>query len=229
MSYIVLSGISKTYCSSVKQEVLKGVDLRVKKGQMVAITGVSGSGKSTLLSILGLIDRDYSGDYYCDGINISKLSDSDISIFRNKKIGYVYQDFNLINSLNVIDNVRLSLKIGNIIKRKSDRMVKSEITDKSMNILETMGLKDHVKKYPGQLSGGQKQRVAIARTLVKNPDIILADEPTGSLDRKMGEDIMNCIEEISSNKTIIIVTHNEAIAKRCNRQLRLLDGKLIEE
>ncbi len=229
MSYIVLSGISKTYCSSVKQEVLKGVDLRVEKGQMVAITGVSGSGKSTLLSILGLIDRDYSGDYYCDGINISKLSDSDISIFRNKKIGYVYQDFNLINSLNVIDNVRLSLKIGNIIKRKSDRMVKSEITDKSMNILETMGLKDHVKKYPGQLSGGQKQRVAIARTLVKNPDIILADEPTGSLDRKMGEDIMNCIEEISSNKTIIIVTHNEAIAKRCNRQLRLLDGKLIEE
>ena len=229
MSYIVLSGISKTYCSSVKQEVLKGVDLRVEKGQMVAITGVSGSGKSTLLSILGLIDRDYSGDYYCDGINISKLSDSDISIFRNKKIGYVYQDFNLINSLNVIDNVRLSLKIGNIIKRKSDRMIKSEITDKSMNILETMGLKDHVKKYPGQLSGGQKQRVAIARTLVKNPDIILADEPTGSLDRKMGEDIMNCIEEISSNKTIIIVTHNEAIAKRCNRQLRLLDGKLIEE
>lgn len=229
MSYIVLSGISKTYCSFVKQEVLKGVDLRVEKGQMVAITGVSGSGKSTLLSILGLIDRDYSGDYYCDGINISKLSDSDISIFRNKKIGYVYQDFNLINSLNVIDNVRLSLKIGNIIKRKSDRMVKSEITDKSMNILETMGLKDHVKKYPGQLSGGQKQRVAIARTLVKNPDIILADEPTGSLDRKMGEDIMNCIEEISSNKTIIIVTHNEAIAKRCNRQLRLLDGKLIEE
>lgn len=229
MSYIVLSGISKTYCSSVKQEVLKGVDLRVEKGQMVAITGVSGSGKSTLLSILGLIDRDYSGDYYCDGINISKLSDSDISIFRNKKIGYIYQDFNLINSLNVIDNVRLSLKIGNIIKRKSDRMVKSEITDKSMNILETMGLKDHVKKYPGQLSGGQKQRVAIARTLVKNPDIILADEPTGSLDRKMGEDIMNCIEEISSNKTIIIVTHNEAIAKRCNRQLRLLDGKLIEE
>ena len=229
MSYIVLSGISNTYCSSVKQEVLKGVDLRVEKGQMVAITGVSGSGKSTLLSILGLIDRDYSGDYYCDGINISKLSDSDISIFRNKKIGYVYQDFNLINSLNVIDNVRLSLKIGNIIKRKSDRMVKSEITDKSMNILETMGLKDHVKKYPGQLSGGQKQRVAIARTLVKNPDIILADEPTGSLDRKMGEDIMNCIEEISSNKTIIIVTHNEAIAKRCNRQLRLLDGKLIEE
>ena len=229
MSYIVLSGISKTYCSSVKQEVLKGVDLRVEKGQMVAITGVSGSGKSTLLSILGLIDRDYSGDYYCDGINISKLSDSDISIFRNKKIGYIYQEFNLINSLNVIDNVRLSLKIGNIIKRKSDRMVKSEITDKSMNILETMGLKDHVKKYPGQLSGGQKQRVAIARTLVKNPDIILADEPTGSLDRKMGEDIMNCIEEISSNKTIIIVTHNEAIAKRCNRQLRLLDGKLIEE
>ena len=229
MSYIVLSGISKTYCSSVKQEVLKGVDLRVEKGQMVAITGVSGSGKSTLLSILGLIDRDYSGDYYCDGINISKLSDSDISIFRNKKIGYIYQDFNLINSLNVIDNVRLSLKIGNIIKRKSDRMVKSEITDKSMNILETMGLKDHVKKYPCQLSGGQKQRVAIARTLVKNPDIILADEPTGSLDRKMGEDIMNCIEEISSNKTTIIVTHNEAIAKRCNRQLRLLDGKLIEE
>ena len=227
MKKIHLKNISKKFGSVSEQKVLDNLDLEIEKGDLLAITGVSGSGKSTLLYILGLLDCDYEGEYFIDDKSMQSLSDKELSEYRSKTVGFIYQDFNLIKELSALDNVAMSLKINNLVLDRRSRLSRKEIYERSKNTLEKLGLKEHMKKRPGQLSGGQQQRVAIARSIVKKPDMILADEPTGALDRKTSEDIMNCLMALNNEgMTIIIVTHDSEIAKKCRRNVKLVDGVL---
>lgn len=228
MEKILLKNISKTFDLATEQKVLDNLNLEIASGEMLAITGVSGSGKSTLLYILGLLDHDFEGDYYIDDKSIQSLTDKELSLYRSKSVGFVYQDFNLIKELSAIENVAMSLKINNLVLDRRSRLSRKEIYEKSTETLEKLGLKDHMKKHPGQLSGGQQQRVAIARSIVKKPDMILADEPTGALDRKTSADIMNCLLGLNDEgMTIIIVTHDNEIAGNCRRKVKLVDGVLV--
>jgi len=230
MKKIHLKNISKKFGSVSEQKVLDNLDLEIEKGDLLAITGVSGSGKSTLLYILGLLDSDYDGEYYIDDKSMQSLSDKELSEYRSKTVGFIYQDFNLIKELSALDNVAMSLKINNLVLDRRSRLSRKEIYERSKDTLEKLGLKEHMKKRPGQLSGGQQQRVAIARSIVKKPDMILADEPTGALDRKTSEEIMHCIQELNDEgMTIIIVTHDGEIAKKCRRKVMLVDGVLCND
>ena len=228
MEIIKLKKICKKYGSDDNvQTVLKDVDLVIKKGTMTSIMGPSGSGKSSLLNIIGLLDSDFDGEYFLDDFEVSKLAENQLAELRNKKIGFVFQDFNLIKELSALDNVKMSLLLSNI-HNKHDKTSKKEIEDRSVAVLKQVGLEKHMKKKPGQLSGGQKQRVAIARALVGNPDMILADEPTGALDSATGVEIMNCLKDLNeSGKTIIIVTHDINIANQCENNIVILDGKIM--
>ena len=228
MEIIKLKKICKKYGSDDNvQTVLKDVDLVIKKGTMTSIMGPSGSGKSSLLNIIGLLDSDFDGEYFLDDFEVSKLAENQLAELRNKKIGFVFQDFNLIKELSALDNVKMSLLLSNI-HNKHDKTSKKEIEDRSVAVLKQVGLENHMKKKPGQLSGGQKQRVAIARALVGNPDMILADEPTGALDSATGVEIMNCLKDLNeSGKTIIIVTHDINIANQCENNIVILDGKIM--
>ena len=228
MEIIKLKKICKKYGSDDNvQTVLKDVDLVIKKGTMTSIMGPSGSGKSSLLNIIGLLDSDFDGEYFLDDFEVSKLAENQLAELRNKKIGFVFQDFNLIKELSALDNVKMSLLLSNI-HNKHDKIGKKEIEDRSVAVLKKVGLEKHMKKKPGQLSGGQKQRVAIARALVGNPDMILADEPTGALDSSTGVEIMNCLKDLNeSGKTIIIVTHDINIANQCENNIVILDGKIM--
>lgn len=200
---------------------LKSVTLNINKGEFVALMGPSGSGKSTLMNLLGCLDTPTKGEYVLNGINVSEMSESELATVRNKEIGFVFQTFNLLPRSTAQDNVALPLIYAGV--KKKDRDVRS------IQALENVGLGNRVHHKPNELSGGQRQRVAVARALINNPSIILADEPTGNLDSKTSSEIMGLIEEIhAKGNTIIIVTHEEDIAQHAHRIVRMRDG-LIEE
>jgi putative ABC transport system ATP-binding protein len=205
-----------------KLHVLKGIDLSVNQGEMVAIMGSSGSGKSTLLNIIGMLDEADEGTYMLDQVLIKNLTEKKAAIYRNKFLGFIFQSFNLINYKNALENVALPLYYQGL-KRK-------ERQEKARFHLEKVGLLDWETHLPSELSGGQKQRVAIARALASDPKLILADEPTGALDTTTSYDIMAFLQQLNNEgKTILIVTHEEDIAAMCKRIVRLRDGVIMED
>ncbi|MBQ8771383.1 MAG: ABC transporter ATP-binding protein [Bacteroides sp.] len=220
---IKLTGINKIYrTEEIETQALENVNLEVQKGEFLSIMGPSGCGKSTLLNIMGLLDSPTSGTIEINGTSTENMNDKELAAFRNKTLGFVFQSFHLINSLNVIDNVELPL-----LYRK---MSSSERTALAKAVLERVGLSHRMKHMPTQLSGGQCQRVAIARAIVGNPDIILADEPTGNLDSKMGAEVMELLHKLNKEdgRTIVMVTHNEAQARQTARTVRFFDGRQVE-
>ena len=220
---IKLTGINKIYrTEEIETQALENVNLEVQKGEFLSIMGPSGCGKSTLLNIMGLLDSPTSGTIEINGTHTESMNDKELAAFRNKTLGFVFQSFHLINSLNVIDNVELPL-----LYRK---MSSSERTALAKAVLERVGLSHRMKHMPTQLSGGQCQRVAIARAIVGNPEIILADEPTGNLDSKMGAEVMELLHKLNKEdgRTIVMVTHNETQAKQTNRIVHLFDGRQVK-
>ncbi len=219
---IKLEKIEKEYESfGIRTKVLKGIDLIVKKGEFVSIMGVSGSGKTTLMNILGCLDVPTSGKYYLEGMDISDLDDDRLSEIRNKYIGFVFQQFYLINYLTVLENVL----VPTIYSKKNIKDPKT----KAKKLLKKVGLEEKLSFKPNQLSGGQQQRVAIARALINDPDLILADEPTGALDSKTASEIMEIFKNLNrEGKTIIVVTHDPKVADIANRIIRIEDGKIID-
>lgn len=223
MSIIKLEGINKIYrTDEIETLALENVNIAIKKGEFVSVMGPSGCGKSTLLNIVGLLDTPTSGTVSIDGTALGKMSDSKLAAFRNAKLGFVFQSFHLINSLNVIDNVELPL-----IYRS---MSASERSKRVREVLDRVGLSHRMRHMPSQLSGGQCQRVAIARAIVGNPEIILADEPTGNLDSKMGAEVMELLHSLNKDdgRTIMMVTHNEEQAKLTDRIIRFFDGRQVQ-
>ncbi|MGL5150682.1 MAG: ABC transporter ATP-binding protein [Clostridium sp.] len=220
MSLIKLENINKIYDGEIKFEALKNINIIIDEGELVAIVGPSGSGKSTLLSIIGCIDTQTSGKYYLNGIEISQMNPKNLAKIRNEEIGFIFQNFNLLNNYNLIDNVTLPLDYSNSkIKDKFKKAVMS---------LSAVGLEKHKLKTPKDLSGGEKQRVAIARALINNPKIILADEPTGALDQENGHKIMNILTNLNKEGiTVIIITHDMNIASMCNKIINIEDGSII--
>ncbi|CAN1511123.1 SalX ABC-type antimicrobial peptide transport system, ATPase component [Flavobacteriaceae bacterium] len=199
--------------------VLKGIDLEINKGEYVALMGPSGSGKSTLMNLLGCLDTPTSGSYILNGKDVSKMHDDELAEIRNKEIGFVFQTFNLLPRTTALDNVALPMVYAGF--SKSERKVRAE------EVLKQVGLADRMDHQPNQLSGGQRQRVAVARALVNNPSIILADEPTGNLDSKTSEEIMKLFGDIHKlGNTVIVVTHEEEVAAYAHRIIRLRDGMI---
>lgn len=203
-------------------EILHGINFEVNDGDFVSVVGQSGSGKSTLMNIIGLLDRQTSGYYELNGVDISTLKDSDLSAYRSKKIGFVFQNFNLIPRSNALKNVELPMTYAGLGKK--------ERAERAERLLEIVEMKDRMDHLPNELSGGQKQRVAIARSMANNPDIILADEPTGALDSKTGRNVMDLFHKLNKEdkRTIIIITHNMELAKEAGRIYKMTDG-LLEE
>ena len=218
---IKVEKINKTYVNGgTELRVLKDVSFEVEQGDFLAIMGSSGSGKSTMMNILGCLDSEYEGQYLLEGIDISKMSQDKLSEIRNKKIGFIFQSFNLLPKLNAVENVELPLIYSGV--KKSERF------ERAMKLLELVGLKDRADHKPNELSGGQRQRVAIARALVNEPAIILADEPTGNLDSKSEEEIMKILKSLNEmGKTIIVVTHEPSIGESTNRKIIFKDGEII--
>lgn len=220
---ISLTGINKLYrTKEIETLALENVNLSINEGTFVSIMGPSGCGKSTLLNIIGLLDRPTSGTVTIDNTDASAMNDRAISRFRNNELGFVFQSFHLINSLNVIDNVEIPLLYRSMSAKRRREL--------AMNVLERVGLAHRISHYPSQLSGGQCQRVAIARAIVGNPKIILADEPTGNLDSKMGAEIMDILHSLNTDdhRTIVMVTHNESQAKLTDRIIRFFDGRQVQ-
>ena len=220
---IKLNGINKVYrTKEIETQALENVNLEVKKGEFLSIMGPSGCGKSTLLNIIGLLDNPSSGTIEINEIPTEKMKDKQLAAFRNLNLGFVFQSFHLINSLNVLDNVELPLLYRNV--SSSERRKAAEA------VLDKVGLKHRMRHFPTQLSGGQCQRVAIARAIVGNPEIILADEPTGNLDSKMGVEVMDILHRLNKEdgRTIIMVTHNEMQALQTSRIIRFFDGRQIQ-
>ncbi len=220
---IKLTGINKIYrTDEIETQALENVNLEVQKGEFLSIMGPSGCGKSTLLNVMGLLDSPTSGTIEINGVRTEGLGDKELAAFRNKTLGFVFQSFHLINSLNVMDNVELPLLYRNMSGKERERLVKE--------VLERVGLSHRMRHMPSQLSGGQCQRVAIARAIVGNPEIILADEPTGNLDSKMGAEVMDLLHKLNKEdgRTIVMVTHNEAQAKQTTRTVRFFDGRQVE-
>ena len=223
MAHISLKNINKVYrTDEIETQALENVNIEVQKGEFVSIMGPSGCGKSTLLNIIGLLDNPSSGEITINGTQVLSLKDKELSSFRNRNLGFVFQSFHLIGSLNVLDNVELPLLYRNMPAKECTRMAKE--------ILEKVGLSHRMYHYPSQLSGGQCQRVAIARAVVGNPEILLADEPTGNLDSRMGAEIMDLLHRLNKEegRTIIMVTHNEAQARQTGRIIRFFDGRQVE-
>lgn len=209
-------GEKETEC---RVTALDNITLKIEKEEFITIMGPSGSGKSTLLHIIGLLDEASEGEVFLSKIKTTKMDQDQRAEIRNKKIGFVFQAFNLIPSLTVLENVEMPQTIMGVEKKKR--------AENATKILERLGMKKRVGHYPNQLSGGEKQRAAIARALINDPEIILADEPTGNLDSKNGQEVLDILEELhKSGKTIIVVTHDQSVAKRCERIVKLKDGKL---
>ena len=222
MEIIKLEGITKVYrTTEVETTALENVNLTVRKGEFLSIMGPSGSGKSTLLNLMGLLDLPDQGKILINETETTQMKDGEMAEFRNKMLGFVFQNFHLINSLNVLDNVELPL-----LYRNSTAKSRREAAEK---VLEKVGLSHRMRHLPTQLSGGQCQRVALARAIVGNPQIILADEPTGNLDSKMGSEIMELLFQLNEDgTTIVMVTHDEHIAESTQRIVRFFDGRRVE-
>ena len=220
MNVINIKNISKTYVmGEEKVHALQDVSIQIDRGEYVAIMGPSGSGKSTLMNILGCLDTPSTGLYEFNGVNVSEMNDNELAKIRNKEIGFVFQTFNLIPRSDALHNVELPLIYGGVNSHERKRLAAES--------LQHVSLGDRMHHRPNELSGGQRQRVAIARALVTKPSIILADEPTGNLDTKTGDEIMGLLEELNHNgNTIILVTHEEYIAEHANRIIRIRDGKV---
>ena len=218
---ITVDNINKTYKNgSLELQVLKNVSFKVDKGEFLAIMGSSGSGKSTMMNILGCLDNQYEGKYILDGIDISKSSENELSEIRNKKIGFIFQSFNLLPRLTALENVELPLIYSSVPKEERHK--------RANELLEMVGLKERTHHRPNELSGGQRQRVAIARALVNNPSIILADEPTGNLDSKSEAEIIEILQKLNKmGKTIVIVTHEPNIGEIAQRKIVFKDGEII--
>lgn len=213
--------LSKIYRSKTQEfTALDDIVFTVEKGEFVAVIGQSGSGKSTLMNILGCLDRADSGVYYLDGIPVSKMKEKEISFIRSRKIGFVFQSFNLIPSMNALENVALPL-----MYRGTGKNERNEI---ALTALEQVGLKDRADHLPSEMSGGQQQRTAIARAIASRPQLLLADEPTGSLDKRSGEEVLSIITEMNrSGVTVVMITHDNSIARRADRCIRISDGKIV--
>ena len=210
-----------------RQTILKGISLDIKEGEMVSIMGPSGSGKSSLLNILGLLDGMYEGEYLLDGINVADLTEKEQADLRGEKIGFVFQSFHLLKDLTALDNVKMALILANERKSMKQRMGKKEMIQKSQYMLERLGMKDHMDQRASELSGGQQQRVANARALVNEPSVLLADEPTGALDQKNGETLLELLSEIHGDgNSIVMVTHDPKVASVAERQIYIEDGKI---
>ena len=223
MAMIKLTGINKIYrTNEIETLALENVNLDVEKGEFVSIMGPSGCGKSTLLNIMGLLDAPSSGKIEINSTSVESMKDKELAAFRNKTLGFVFQSFHLINSLNVLDNVELPLLYRKMAAKERTRLAKE--------VLERVGLSHRMRHMPTQLSGGQCQRVAIARAIVGNPEIILADEPTGNLDSKMGAEVMELLHKLNKEdgRTIVMVTHNEEQAKQTSRTIRFFDGRQVQ-
>lgn len=220
---IKLTGINKIYrTDEIETAALENVNLEVKRGEFLSIMGPSGCGKSTLLNIIGLLDAPTDGEIMIAGTKIGSMKDRELAAFRNQKLGFVFQSFHLINSLNVMDNVELPLLYRRVGSSKRKRL--------AQEVLEKVGLSHRMRHFPTQLSGGQCQRVAIARAIIGNPEIILADEPTGNLDSKMGAEVMELLHRLNKEdgRTIVMVTHNEEQAKQTSRTIRFFDGRQVQ-
>ena len=215
---INVKNIKKSYIVGTQEvHALRGIDLSVEKGEFMAIMGPSGSGKTTLMNIIGCLDTPTSGTYELNGKSVSSLEDDELASIRNKEIGFVFQSFNLLAKNSTLDNVLLPLKYAG--ESKNDAVIKAK------KVIERVGLTERLDHTPAELSGGQQQRVAIARALVNNPSIIFADEPTGNLDSKTGEEVMNLFKELNSyGQTIILITHEDSVAQQSNRVITIMDG-----
>ena len=227
---IKLEKVSKFYgTDECRYKALKDISIQIKRGEMVSLMGPSGSGKSTMLNILGLLDNEYEGKYTLDNIDVSRISETRRAKFRSEKIGFVFQSFHLLRDLTALENVKMGLIISNTIK-KGKKLKIGEMINQSIDMLNLMGLEKQINQKSSQLSGGQQQRVAIARALINNPSVILADEPTGALDQKNGEEIMDILKELNKKgKTVIIVTHDEKVSDYCSRKLRIVDGEILSD
>ena len=219
---ISLRNINKYYkTGNEKFHALSNINLEIKKGEFLAIMGPSGSGKSTMIKILGLLDNDFQGEYLLEGKDIKKLSDDNLSEIRNNKIGFVFQNFNLLKNLTVKENIQLPM----LYKKSS----KKECDERVSELLKKVDLLQKSNKYPSELSGGQQQRISIIRSLANKPDIIIADEPTGALDSHTSQDIMDIFKDLNKEGiTVIIITHDINVAKQAERVVKILDGELME-
>ena len=216
----VMQNLTKVFPNG--KELFKGITLSFLPGAKIGVLGVNGAGKSTLLNIMGLLDAPSSGKIEINGTSVESMKDKELAAFRNKTLGFVFQSFHLINSLNVIDNVELPLLYRKMAAKERTRLAKE--------VLDRVGLSHRMRHMPTQLSGGQCQRVAIARAIVGNPEIILADEPTGNLDSKMGAEVMELLHKLNKEdgRTIVMVTHNEEQAKQTSRTIRFFDGRQVQ-